>query len=418
MMQSLQLFFLLGTALFLVVPALHLSIPAALSLVGLFLRSRAIRITPIHSPDLRTSWLVLLGGFWIYVSCGLFLNLIHGEVESGVYERFIPFILIPAIAWTLRAGAWNPQNWIISIGFGSIAAGLYAFYEFSSASFIRAEGATGNAIKFGNGAVMLAAFCAFALINYPFNRSKVLYQLFLSVSMVSAVVASFLSGSKGGWLALILLAIFASILVTKGRSSWHRSGMMISALILLTAGASIAPRSLVYDRLLQGAEAASSWFETDGEVTDGSVSLRFKLWSLGLTIFSENPLLGAGHEARTARWSELVSADPAKEIIGLNTSAHNDFIEVLAEGGILGALSLVSIFCGTWLAFWKWRNHADPAIATLSWMGLFLVPMYVSFGLTVSVTGINFFRTIFVTTSVVLLSFITVRLNSQHDTPL
>jgi hypothetical protein len=38
-----------------------------------------------------------------------------------------------------------------------------------------------------------------------------------------------------------------------------------------------------------------------------------------------------------------------------------------------------------------------------------MVPMYLEFGLSVSVFGINVFRSVFVTFSVVLLAFITVR---------
>jgi hypothetical protein len=63
------------------------------------------------------------------------------------------------------------------------------------------------------------------------------------------------------------------------------------------------------------------------------------------------------------------------------------------------------------MAFFQWRKHQDHVIKTCSYIGLMLVPVYLEFGLSVSVFGTNVFRSMFVYLAVALLSFITVRHN-------
>jgi hypothetical protein len=84
---------------------------------------------------------------------------------------------------------------------------------------------------------------------------------------------------------------------------------------------------------------------------------------------------------------------------------------------LLGMLGLLAGYVGVWMAFWLWRRHEDAQIKTLSTIGLLLVLMYLEFGLTVSVFGINVFRSVFVTLAVVLLAFITVRSQFLKEHP-
>jgi heme A synthase len=64
---------------------------------------------------------------------------------------------------------------------------------------------------------------------------------------------------------------------------------------------------------------------------------------------------------------------------------------------------------GVWRAFWLWRDSPDRGIKTLSVIGLLLVSLFIEFGLSVSVMGINVFRSVFISFTVALLAFITVR---------
>lgn len=403
--------FLAGTALLLVVPNIYLAAPLFLSIAGFFLIRRAQTTAPITDPGLRASWRALLGGFAAFALTGLLLNIYHGDTDPGAYERLIPFLLLPAMAWTIRAGGWPALPWIAALGLAAVFAGAHAGWEFLTDPNIRAQGAAGNPIKFGHSAVVLVGLCTFAALLYPFPSRVLLWRAGLLLAALAGAQASLLSGSKGGWPVLLLLAIAAAFVITRNRPLWQRNALAAASLSAVVAIAMLAPAHMVRDRITSGIGGAVHWFQSGGEVTEGSVSLRFELWSLGLHIFGENPILGAGVEGKDARWAEIVATDPDYAVIGPLTSADNDLIDALANGGILGALSLILALFGTWIAFWRWRHHPDRRVMTLARMGLTLTPAYILFGLSVSVFGISIFRALFVSLAVTLLALITNRLS-------
>lgn len=407
--------FLAGTALLLVVPNIYLAAPALLAIAGLFLIRRAGRTTPITDPALRASWRALLGGFAAFALTGLLLNLYHGDTDPGAYERLIPFILLPAMAWTIRAGGWPALPWLAALGIAALLAGGHAIWEALADPTLRAQGAAGNPIKFGHNAVLLSGLCNVAALLYPFPRRPILWRAGLLLAALAAMLASLLSGSKGGWPVLLLIGITAAYIMARHRPLWQRHVVAAMALVVVVALSLLAPAHMVRDRIASGVNGAVQWFQSGGEVTEGSVSLRFELWSLGLHIFGEHPILGAGVEGKDARWAELVATDPDYAVIGPLTSADNDVIDALSNGGILGALSLLLAFLGNCLAFWRWRHHPDAQVMTLARMGLLLSPAYVIFGLSVSVFGISIFRALFVSLSITLLTLITNRLSGLAD---
>lgn len=405
--------FLAGTALLLVVPNIYLAMPVLLALAGFFLMRRARTKTPITDPNLRASWRALLGGFAAFALTGLLLNIYHGDTDPGAYERLIPFLLLPALAYTIRAGGWSALPWIAALGLAALLAGAHAGWEFLADPALRAQGAAGNPIKFGHSAVILAALCTFAALLYPFPTRAILWRGGLLLAALAATQASLLSGSKGGWPVLLALAVAAAYTITRNRPLWQRNALAASAIAALVAIAMLSPPHMVRDRVTSGIGGAVHWFQSGGEVTEGSVSLRFELWSLGLHIFTENPILGAGVEGKDARWADIVATDPDYAVIGTLTSADNDLIDALANGGIVGALSLILALLGTWAAFWRWRHHPDATVMTLARMGLTLTPAYMLFGLSVSVFGISIFRALFVALSVALLALISVHVSKE-----
>lgn len=406
---------IIGTALQLVVPGAHLAMPAMLSLAGLFLIRRATALNPITDPKLRASWSFLLCGFAAFALSSLLLNIFHGDMDPGAYERFLPFILLPALAFAILSGGWSAHLWIAALGISSVLAGAFATWEFITDPNIRAEGATGNAIKFGNGATLLFGLCTLAALFFPFPNRARIWRVFLVVSATMALVASLLSGSKGGWPVILMVAAGAFYLAPGRHTLVQRHFLAALVVALVILGSLTGPAHLIRDRVHSGVMGAVTWFQTGGDVTDSSVSLRFELWHLGWRIFSEKPLLGAGIEGKTSRWSTLATSDPDFSHIGTQTSVHNDLIEALAHGGVLGAFGQCLAYVGVWFAFWRWRNDNDEQILALSRMGLILVPAFLIFGLSVSLLAMSFFRTLFVTYAVVLLSFISVRRNELGE---
>ncbi|MFZ9733915.1 MAG: O-antigen ligase family protein [Burkholderiaceae bacterium] len=415
-MRLWYLVFVASPAFVLIMPGGHSVWPVLLAVVGLFYASAPHaenRYTTDH--EVRRSWTWLLGGFLLFVSTSIFLGLWHGN-DWGYYEMFIPFLLFPAIAWLIRAGRWEPSWWFIAVGTGALLACAYACYQIFGLGMTRAMGALKHPIPFGNTAIVLAAVSLLAAVLYPFSpKVRVYARFFLVICGLAGVFASLLSGSKGGWPSLLIIAVVLGYLAT---AQWARGARHLAALgavLVITTAAFLAPSHVVKDRLVTGINGAVHWLET-GNVVDDSVSIRFEIWKLSLHIISEKPWLGHGTEGSLERWKEKLdgglyhpklvayAASDAKIRPG-----ENEILSALLGGGVLGALALFSAYAGIWLSFWRWRNHTDQTIKTCSTIGLLLVPLYLEFGLSVAVMHTNTFRTVFVTFAVVMLSFITVR---------
>ena len=411
MMRILHGMLLIGTALSLVVPSAYVAGPAILSIAGLFLMSRAGKVSPITDPAIRAAWKALLAGFAAFALTGLFLNLYHGDTDPGAYERLFPFIFLPAMVWTIRAGGWSALPWIASLGIGAVFAGLHASWEYLMDPAVRATGATGNAIKFGNSAALLASFCVLAALYIPSPRHITVWRAGLLVAALFGAQASVLSGSKGGWPVLVL--VVAIFIYETMRSGDMRTRLLLAVVTLglVFVALTLSPTHMVKDRIISGVNGALHWFETGGEVTEGSVSIRFELWSVGLDIFARNPFLGAGVEGKDILWEELANSGRTASTVGLldTTSAHNDLIDTLAQGGLLGGTGHVLAFLGAWLAFWRLCNHADRGIAALARMGLFATLSYAIFGIAVSVFWMSIFRSTFAAFTLILLALITVQ---------
>lgn len=86
---------------------------------------------------------------------------------------------------------------------------------------------------------------------------------------------------------------------------------------------------------------------------EGSISLRSQMLEVGLNQFKKTPLLGIGFGATRVLTSNT---------LGLSTYLHNNYIEVLVSGGILGFLIYYSIYWTVIKELWRARNILDPRL--------------------------------------------------------
>jgi O-antigen ligase len=130
-----------------------------------------------------------------------------------------------------------------------------------------------------------------------------------------AALAILLTASRGAFVALIVASSIVP-LTLRGRS--FRSVILMVALLLVTVElATLIVPQYNWDRVLSTAEEARS----------GTMSRRTDIWSAGLQIFRENPLLGVGAGAFGAAIGPFIENQ---------TSAHNAYIAVLVEQGVIG----------------------------------------------------------------------------------
>ncbi len=136
------------------------------------------------------------------------------------------------------------------------------------------------------------------------------------LQLIVCTVAIVLTGSRGAFVALLV----ASTMFAAVYSGFNRRQRVVSVLIivgLIACCACVIPVA-TWERLLT----------IRSELTQGTLSHRLDIWSAGLSVFREHPLLGVGSGAFGPSASAMLNTDYV---------AHNSFLSVLVELGLTGA---------------------------------------------------------------------------------
>ncbi len=186
-----------------------------------------------------------------------------------------------------------------------------------------------------------------ALMQRP-RLDRLLVYLSMAVLMAAAVA---LSRSRGGVLAIAVQIIFAGLLFVNFKTSMSGSGAtgrrwirwarsiivttVIAAALLVFVVAGVA--WLGGDQLSTGVETATVEMAGIDPTEEHIGSRRRDIWRATWSMFKAHPIAGAG---LGGFWAEVPAFHNAS---GASTpqQAHNDYLELLASGGILGAALLI-----------------------------------------------------------------------------
>lgn len=140
--------------------------------------------------------------------------------------------------------------------------------------------------------------------------------------------------------ALIVAALaFLFVLLTWRESPLTQRATAIVLLLLLGAGALVLAPQASRDRLAT----------LPGELTSGTLHNRTRIWKTGLKALKQHPILGAGAGAYPEAVKPWLGV-PA--IAGHEYVAHNTFLSVLVETGIVGFGLLTALLAAGALFIW------------------------------------------------------------------
>ena len=91
-------------------------------------------------------------------------------------------------------------------------------------------------------------------------------------------------------------------------------------------------------------------FIRNEQVNESSISLRIYMVKYGLELFKANPLIGYGIN----NYEILLKKD-----IGIITYAHNNYIELLVDVGILGAIVYYAMYVNAIICLLKSKNNLN-----------------------------------------------------------
>lgn len=149
-----------------------------------------------------------------------------------------------------------------------------------------------------------------------------------SVLMAPILLALYLTKSKGGWLAfLVAMVLFG---VWSFRDALRKRRMQVACLLLALL-------------IILGVAQRVGLFPPFGDY-GGSLMVRFKYWRAGLSIAEQHPVLGVGLDNFADYYAAAKHAEDQEA-----RRAHNDYIQLAAESGVIG-LALYGVF---WFAYWR-----------------------------------------------------------------
>jgi O-antigen ligase len=251
---------------------------------------------------------------------------------------YLQLLVIVWLIWELAVTQARVIGLLQAYVFGALLASGLTIYNFmmgytvaqQAAALGKIEWETSRYSIYGINANDLGLILALSvpIIFYLLVSSRGrLVKLLCWVQLVAGFTAIMLTGSRGSVVAATAgLAMFP--LTTRWQSRSQRFISAIAGVGLLACGAYFVPQS--------------SWlriFEFGSELSEGTLTHRTVLWAAGLDAFRIHPFLGVGSGAygftilRVADFSYKTGS-------AANAVAHNTFLSVLVELGVVGALLL------------------------------------------------------------------------------
>jgi putative inorganic carbon (HCO3(-)) transporter len=352
------------------------------------------RQSRLKTPDSPVFWAVT--GFTVIVGFTAFsaISLTAWLTEWLKWLTILVMILITADLAQNRRWEWIFVI-LIASGIGNSLVGLYIFFGGSGADhlliegrFFRAFGTFGQPNPFGGFMGLLLPLSIMATYAYglrffsylrktgKLQRSSTLFLLyygFATAIMLGALVASW---SRGAWLGFVLsLGVIAFALP---RKLWQSIALLAATLglVVMLWLLGLVPTS-IEQRILSSTQELFSFSDVRGvDITSENYAIveRLAHWQAAMNMAQSNPWLGIGFgnyeiaypQYRLSNWEFPLG------------HAHNYYLNILAEAGIIGLL----FYAGMWLTIvwttWKARSHPDLLARSLA-IGLLGTWAYLAF---------------------------------------
>lgn len=305
-----------------------------------------------------------------------------GEGNQGVWLPLWPILAaLVLVAW--RQVAPRSGFWWWGVGFGAFLAGGIAAHEYWCLARPRVGNGM-NPIPFGNLALLFGSLSLAGLVSLSSAGNRL--RLELALATVGGLLASVLSGTRGGWGVFPVLALILFFALHTIRPRWGRfRGSMVGLVAVLVAvllAMSLIPDAPVKARLSQG---VANLQEYAGGDAGSSLGVRLEMWRAGWQLIQTKPGLGWGEGRLEAQRDEWVEEGRFHPGISRYDQLHNDLVDTFARRGVTGLLSLMALYGVPLRLFWRhWCRNGDEQARALALCGVLIVVGFVGFGLSQS----------------------------------
>ncbi|MDB5769631.1 MAG: O-Antigen ligase family protein [Burkholderia sp.] len=311
------------------------------------------------------------------LACAIFANhLALGHFVSKTYDmpfRLACFALLFWIMLLMPAKGMKHLQWGWIVGAIICAVVLYVQTAGGVERPMRLF--TIPTIPFGNIGLLMGAF---ALLSIGWNEREEITTIVSKLAAgAMAVYGSYLSQTRGAWLALPLFLAIAIALSRRFRLR-HKFAFFAAAIALLCSSYLLS--SAIQKRIGEGTTDISEYLYKNNPNT--SLGIRFQLWRGSWLLIKENPVFGIGLEHYPQAVQQLVARHELTPDAASHPHSHNELLFHLTTLGLPGLLAILALYFVPASYFFRERNHPDRETRTVAGMGLALTLGYFVFGLT------------------------------------
>ncbi|SIT24832.1 O-antigen ligase [Achromobacter sp. MFA1 R4] len=376
----------LAAWLVLLMPALALTSPVGgpavlylSALIALFaIAANAVkRYEPM---DLRALWPMALA-LLSPLACMLITSSVLGVWSNSELEKLLRFALALPVLWLLLRA---PQRLLRHVEWtllaGALAgSGLLIFTMMTGGRGAVVEvGGRYNAVAFANMVLLFGSMTLLSLGWGPGSRWPRLETGLKLLAAALAVCATWMSETRSSWMLLPILGLVFLL----GLRNWRRRHKVYCALAVCVALVASAAAIWNYSSRMQEITHDVQGFATSAN-RDTSFGIRLQLWHASILMFEKSPIVGIGpskfrEELRVLQGQGIVT----QEVVDGFGEPHNDLLAALAGYGLLGLLSMLTLYLLPAAIFFRRLASDDRVIRVGAQMGLLFCLGYCAFSLT------------------------------------
>lgn len=224
-----------------------------------------------------------------------------------------------------------------------------------------------------------------AISLYWFTRDKKVAFLYI-VFAILGIIASILSGARGGWIAFPFC--FLLVLVLYRKQIEKKYLFIIITLISIGIFLLIIRPEFGFQKRYNLAKTDIIKYIEKGE-KNSSQGARIDMWENALFAISEKPIFGYGSIGyEEFKKKQVTSKKMAKTTLKFN-SLHNQYLESFVKRGILGFIALISIMIIPLILFIRRLKEGNLALKCIAILGIIHITAHSFFFLSQSYLAHN-----------------------------
>ena len=257
-------------------------------------------------------------------------------------------LLVLPIFFFIRKSDISVSWFIWGVVFGSILTGLIKFGIIDTYYLSKIV-----TVQTGSFSLFSSIFSLSSLMFIGEGNSRIKNTL-LYAAFALGMVASFLSGGRGVWIAAILSLAFISVI---NPMQWGIKSRLSAVLlmIILFYSTYLIPQTGIKNKIDSAIVNTALWFQ-DGQANTSS-GVRLEMWKASFEVIKENPIIGVGEDNYAKYQKKLIDQGKIDKFAGNFLHPHGEYITSLVEQGIIGLLASIFVLLTPIMFFIKIIKH-------------------------------------------------------------